>query len=293
MIDFHCHILPNLDDGAVTSDDSIAMASALSEFGYKTVCCTPHCIKGYYDLTAQKVREATLMLQADLDNEDISLELLPGMEYMLDEHFDEFADDLLPLGGTRLILCEAPQQAHHEIVQRCLKLIIQQGFVPLIAHPERTQYFYEILSSFRNAERGTNNEEKDWEWGAERRTRSEEKLQKPEGFLKKFWPFASRVSRPTSRLSHAELPEACLLQVNLGSFTGFYGGDVQRRAYELLKQGVYSALASDLHDGSSASKVLVADKIATNPLLQKLSEWDGMVAKAGDAVKGGGQGELF
>ena len=97
MIDYHCHILPAIDDGAVSIDESIAMAKSLSDFGYKTVCCTPHCIKGYYDITPQKVREATLMLQADLDNADIPLELWPGMEYMLDEYFSEHADDLLPL----------------------------------------------------------------------------------------------------------------------------------------------------------------------------------------------------
>ena len=112
MIDFHSHILPAVDDGAVSIDESIAIARALADFGYKTVCCTPHCIKGYYDLTPQKVRETTFMLQADLDNAEISLELWPGMEYMLDECFVEFADDLLPLGETNLILCEAPQQAH-------------------------------------------------------------------------------------------------------------------------------------------------------------------------------------
>ena len=70
MIDFHSHILPAFDDGAVTVDESIVMAKALADFGYKTVCCTPHCIKGTYDLTPQKVRETTMMLQADLDNAD-------------------------------------------------------------------------------------------------------------------------------------------------------------------------------------------------------------------------------
>ena len=134
MIDFHSHILPGLDDGAVTIDESIAMSKALELFGYKTVCCTPHCIKGYYELTPKRVREATLMLQADLDNADILLELWPGMEYMLDECFAEFADDLLPLGDTRLVLCEAPQRAHPEIVQEGLELIIEKGFVPLVAH---------------------------------------------------------------------------------------------------------------------------------------------------------------
>jgi protein-tyrosine phosphatase len=292
MIDFHCHMLPALDDGAVTIDESIAMAKSLAAFGYKTVCCTPHCIKGYYDLTPQKVREATLMLQADLDNADIRLELWPGMEYMLDECFAEFADVLQPLGDTRLVLCEAPQQAHPGLVQEGLELIIEKGFIPLIAHPERTQYFLERLRSSRDAEKLHifNQEEVGSDAGAS------------ENFFKRFWPFASRVprpasrqfpdARPASRQPSAALPENCLFQANLGSFTGYYGEAVQRQAYELLKRGVYTALASDLHDGGAAAKVLVSDKFDANPLLKKLAAFDGSVAEAGGR-DGAGQGELF
>ena len=145
MIDYHCHLLPNLDDGAVTLGESLAMARALADFGYTTVCCTPHCIKGYYDHSAQDIREATRELQAAVDTAGIPLQLRPGMEYMLDECFGQFADDLLPLGDSNLILCEGPQQAHPIVVQQCLELIIEKGFTPLIAHPERTGHFYEML----------------------------------------------------------------------------------------------------------------------------------------------------
>jgi protein-tyrosine phosphatase len=283
MIDFHSHILPAIDDGAVSIDESIAMAEALAAFGYQSVCCTPHCIKGYYDLTPQRVREATLTLQADLDNADIRLELWPGMEYMLDECFAEFADDLLPLGDTRLILCEAPQQAHPEIIQESLKLIIDKGFVPLVAHPERIQYFYEMLQPR----------------DAAFEVKIEDKLPKAKGFFQKLWPFASRVPRPASwnfDIPGAASPEGVMFQANLGSFTGYYGESVQRRAYELLKRGVYTALASDLHDGNSAVKILVNDKFDTNPLLKKLSEWDGTTNNPGKNENGNfdqGQGDLF
>ena len=296
MIDFHSHTLPGIDDGSINIDESIAMASSLSAFGYKTVCCTPHCIKGYYDLTPQKVREATLMLQADLDNADISLELWPGMEYMLDECFAEYADDLLPLGDTKLVLCEAPQQAHPGIIQESLELILAKGFVPLIAHPERTEYFCEILSQ-RVA-------------GGASREKSEEPIDKdfedipsprptnhgPLGFVKRlFSPRATRhAPRSFKAVSHPALPEACLFQANLGSFTNYYGPTVQRKAYEFLINGVYTALASDLHDGASASKILVHDKFDSNPLLKKLADWDGEIPVAGDEGKSGkGQGELF
>jgi len=287
MIDFHCHILPAIDDGAVSIDDSIAMAKALSDFGYKTVCCTPHCIKGYYDITPEKVREATLMLQADLDNADIPLELWPGMEYMLDEYFSEHVDDLLTLGESKLILCEAPPQAHPVYVLEGLNLIVEKGFVPLIAHPERTPFFYEILTS-RDVERGM---------------RDAESQQKSMNFLKKIWPFASRSSSPAfpdsqisaSRIPRSAFPEPCLFHANLGSFTGYYGPQVQARVYELLKINAYTGIASDLHDGASAKQVLLRDKFDFNPLLKKISAWDGHVSSRhlAENQAPGRQRELF
>ena len=297
MIDFHCHILPNLDDGATTVDDSMRMAKSLYDFGYKTVCCTPHCIKGYYDLTPQKVRDATLLLQADLDNAGINLELRPGTEYMLDECFSDFADDLLPLGDTRLVLCEAPQQAHPGVVQKSLELIIEKGFVPLVAHPERTEYFYEMLMA-----QGEGLKEKGEPLNHEALPLNQAPLAlnpKKRSFLSRLFSKKNLVPLTLSPVPKEtpEFLEDCLFQANLGSFNGYYGPTVQRRAYELLKLGVYSALASDLHDSRSSSHVLVSDKFAFNPFLKKLSEFDGSesaLVKARDhSGHGGEQGELF
>ncbi len=295
MIDFHSHILPALDDGAVTIDDSIAMARELAAFGFQKVCCTPHCIKGYYDLTPQKVREATLMLQADLDNADIQLELWPGMEYMLDEFFSEYVNDLQPLGETRLVLCEAPPKAHPEIVREGLELILEKGFVPLVAHPERTRYFYQMLTK-----REARSDKFEHSLNLEKHASPCEET-KPQSFLKRL--FSSRTSRSESQknnlsigLQKLEIPEDVVFQANIGSFTGYYGEAIQRQAYDLLKQGVYTALASDLHDCSAADKVLDCDKVDTNPLLKKLAAFNGLIRtlpKSSRGSCGGGQGELF
>jgi len=282
MIDFHTHILPALDDGAITVDDSIAMAKSLASFGYEIVCCTPHCIKGYYDMKPQQIREATLMLQADLDNEGVQLELWPGMEYMLDEYFREFADDLLPLGNTKLVLCEAPPQAHPGFVQEGLELIVEKGYVPLVAHPERTQFFYEriLACCARNAERGSDFES----------TMHHEPRTSIQSFLKKLFNRKSPEPRTMihkSIKSNSEISESVLYHANLGSFTGLYGPKVQRNAYELLRLGTYTALASDLHESRTAEDVLVHDKFENNPFLKKLAEFDGITPEIQKPVKPG------
>lgn len=213
------------------------------------------------------------MLQADLDNADIHLNLWPGMEYMLDEHFCESVEDLLPLGETNLVLCESPPQGSTEYVKEGLEQIIEKGFVPLIAHPERTQYFYEILS-----QRST---------GGASREKAEEHLSPefessgaPLSFMKKlFAPRATRQAPPPAKVDAGyAIPDVCIFQANLGSFTGCYGPQIQSRAYDLLKNDAYTCVASDLHNGASAKQVLFRDKLDFNPLLKKISEWGGRVS---------------
>ncbi len=209
------------------------------------------------------------MLQADLDNADIHLELWPGTEYSLDEYLPDYADNFLPLGPTKLVLCEAPQEASHKCVQAGLELIIRKGFIPLVAHPERSKYFYERLTRL-NVVLGTKNEEN---------------YKKTKNFFRKVWPFASRTSQslhqelqvPFTDVPCPEFPELCLFLANLGSFTGYYGPDVQSLAYELLKNGIYVGMASNLHDGDSANIILERDKLAFNPLLKKIADWDGKI----------------
>ena len=108
----------------------------MADFGFREVCCTPHCIKGHYEHSPAAVRAAVARLQAALDEAGIVLRLHPGMEYYLDGCFEQFAGDLLPLADSRLVLCEAPPQVYPEMVAELAGLIVAQGYIPLIAHPE-------------------------------------------------------------------------------------------------------------------------------------------------------------
>ncbi len=217
MIDFHCHLLPALDDGPAQISGSLGMASLLFDFGFRRVCCTPHSIRGYYDTLPEAVESAVATLQEELTEAAISLQLLPGMEYYLDEFFLE-QERLLPLGASRLVLVEAPAQAMMEVVRAGLTKVLGLGLTPLIAHPERSEVF----------------------------------------------------SRP---LIAEVVEEGCLLQANYGSFTGYYGPQVQRRAYQLLRDGAYSRVGSDGHDAAGLSVILPAawEKIAANPTIARLA----------------------
>jgi len=141
LIDFHCHLLPNIDDGPTHIDDSVAMAAALRDAGFTTVYCTPHLIKGSFEADSQTVRSSVSILQTRLSAENINIEILPGREYYLDEFLLNYLKDPLPLGQTRYIMVEIPSHSSTEFVKETCFRIKCGGFIPMIAHPERCGLF--------------------------------------------------------------------------------------------------------------------------------------------------------
>ena len=85
MIDYHCHLLPGIDDGPENIGESVAMAAALYKAGFKTIYCTPHAMKGYYDADNKQVLSALSNLRKRLNEENIKLEILSGRETRSDQ----------------------------------------------------------------------------------------------------------------------------------------------------------------------------------------------------------------
>lgn len=277
MIDHHCHLLPGFDDGPATLEVALVMARGLADFGFSVVHCTPHCIAGHYEFSPVEVRAAVAALQGELDKAGIPLRLRAGMEYYLDEQFERFAANLLPLGESRLVLCEAPPMAIPEVVAEQLARIVAAGWLPLVAHPERTEPVWRMLDAqHRVALEGEEGDEEADAAGVAPPRRP---------FWQRWFSSASGAARPAGPSSASPLPgfpEGTHFQGNLGSFSGFYGPTPQRRAYELLQRGVYHCLASDLHDPYFIPNCLepAAARLEANPALRRL----------GDFIAPGGEG---
>lgn len=137
MIDYHCHLLPGIDDGPSTLDESIQMAKLLSESGFSSVYCTPHLIRHVHDASNTAVQQSLKELQAALDRRGIALRLQAGREYYMDNHFQKYLNDPMPLEGTRYLLIEIPSDSHEDMVLEIITAIRRKGLTPMIAHPER------------------------------------------------------------------------------------------------------------------------------------------------------------
>jgi protein-tyrosine phosphatase len=219
--DWHCHILPGIDDGPATIEESIEMARILSAAGFTTICCTPHLIKGVYEKSASEIKSLLGQLQEQLTSNSIQMQLLAGAEYYLDEYLHKLLDDPLPLGNSRQILVEIPNQAPIEFVKESCYRIKCSGFIPLIAHPERCTLL-----------------------------EPEPKASGKNGLLGSL--FNSKLKSQNSKLADGSLLAYlrdidCRFQGNFGSFAGIYGSKVRDKARVFLQSDLYDCFGSDAH----------------------------------------------
>src|SRR5438034_8423111 len=138
MIDVHSHILPGIDDGARTLEDSVEIARAAVRDGIVTIAATPH-VRDDWPTTADLMEERLVELRAELELNRIPLELRPGGELALDWVIRLSTDELrrFGLGGTRHLLVETPYHGWRRDLPGVLFSLLDEGFTPILAHPER------------------------------------------------------------------------------------------------------------------------------------------------------------
>lgn len=139
LTDWHCHLLPGVDDGVQTLAQCLRVLQTYEELGVAAVWFTPHIMEDIPN-TPSFLRERFADLQAAYKG-PIILHL--AAEHMLDSLFEErlAQDDLLPLGREgRHLLVEtsyfSPPYGLHDILRR----IKSKGYLPVLAHPERYVY---------------------------------------------------------------------------------------------------------------------------------------------------------
>ena len=146
MIDLHCHILPGVDDGAQTLEDSLAMAEKAISQGITHILCTPHHNNGKYKNPKQSVIPRVAQLQEELDQRQLPLTVLEGQEVRItgDLLEDMSRDEILftDLEDT-YILIEFPTMDIPAYTEQLFFELRGLGKIPVIVHPERNAKFRE------------------------------------------------------------------------------------------------------------------------------------------------------
>jgi protein-tyrosine phosphatase len=135
VIDLHTHLIPGVDDGSRTVEQSVEVLERFAKQGVTAVCCTPH-------LRASEADDPPCGPMDDLlaelrDAGPPSVQLSRGFEVLLDVPDPDLAEPCLSIAGTRYVLVEFGRLVSAVASVEVLEYVVAQGRIPLLAHPER------------------------------------------------------------------------------------------------------------------------------------------------------------
>ena len=139
MLDLHCHILPEVDDGAGSIGEALSMAAVAVKEGIDAVVATPHCLDARnVDAFVRGIERQRQQLQRVLDAQQMDLDIFLGAEVFMDPSFIKAGGlERLTINATPYILVELPMGEVPLYAEDFVYKLRLMGFIPIIAHPER------------------------------------------------------------------------------------------------------------------------------------------------------------
>jgi tyrosine-protein phosphatase YwqE len=149
--DMHSHLIPGIDDGARTLDDSIALARRFYELGYRKLITTPHIQQENFRNTPEIILGGLEKVRKALKSENIPVQLEAAAEYLLDDGFEEKAakGDLLTFSGKYLLVELSYFNPHPNLKNFVFNLQVD-GYKVILAHPERYTYWFSDFSRYED-----------------------------------------------------------------------------------------------------------------------------------------------
>ena len=147
MIDLHSHIIPNVDDGSKTFDESIEILNEAKKVGFSDVILTSHFIPEYNETKIEEL----ISLKEDLQKNCDSIKLHSGMEVYITERIEELLNNkkILTLAGSNYLLMELPLSNHVNYFEYVIYVLQSKNIIPIIAHPER---YLEVQKNYKLVE---------------------------------------------------------------------------------------------------------------------------------------------
>ena len=150
QVDMHSHLLPQIDDGAVSVADTVQLLRGLRELGFSKFWTTPHVMADFFGNTKESISNSLRKTKSSLATLGLGRNLHASAEYYLDEDFQNLLerDELLPLPGNR-VLVEWSLLAQPLLVLDVLNDLLGRGYIPVIAHPERYQNVKQSIRTWK------------------------------------------------------------------------------------------------------------------------------------------------
>lgn len=141
MIDMHSHIIFGVDDGPEKMEDSLAMLTQAAKEGITQIIATSHATHPMFHTAMEDINQQVPLLQQKLLEQGVPLQIHTGHEIRVtDQTVTQLkTGHVLPLANSRYVLLELPTATVPPFVKNLIVDLVNDDYVPIIAHPERNK----------------------------------------------------------------------------------------------------------------------------------------------------------
>jgi len=138
MIDIHCHILPDIDDGSKSVDASLAQLRAMADGGITDAFLTSHYFRGHYQYSKDEYKAKYNTFAQEVAHQQIGINLYPGFEVFLLPGIEDDVQSMgLTMGESAYVLVETELNGRPTDDYGSMYQLLRKGFKPILAHVER------------------------------------------------------------------------------------------------------------------------------------------------------------
>jgi len=153
-IDIHSHLLPGIDDGAKTFEDTLRLTKALQKIGISEFITTPHIIQYIWDNTKEQILESKATTVLELEKNNITVPFNAAAEYLMDDQFVKLFEshNLLTLKDNYVLVEMSYINPPIQLYAILFDLQVA-GYIPVLAHPERYLFYQKNFNEYYKLKR--------------------------------------------------------------------------------------------------------------------------------------------
>lgn len=138
MIDIHSHILPNIDDGSTSIEQSLEQLKQAEEGGISKIYLTSHYFRGHYHYTRQEYDEKLNKLRDQAQIAGLKIDIISGFEVFIQSGIlDDIKEKSLTMGDSPYVLIESELNGLPADFYANVYPLLRAGYKPILAHAER------------------------------------------------------------------------------------------------------------------------------------------------------------
>lgn len=147
--DLHSHLIPGIDDGVSSLEESVEIISNMKDLGFKKMITTPHIMPHRFPNTKEIILSGCERVNKELEYRKIDIVLEAAAEYYFDEHFlEDIENKNLLTFSNNFVLFEMSYTTKPFGLDQTIFNLFSKGYMPVLAHPERYSFLYSDMKKY-------------------------------------------------------------------------------------------------------------------------------------------------